>query len=274
MMLTEVNTPFERRRYIGYGMDGNKAVRHWCEVQLVSGSLYKSRNIQNEQNGLECKLFIFFPDVDSGMLLQVLRHAERASVEELGADVKKLMLDSVANMITDLNSRMEKNQFIGNAQIEFVRQFDPAAAERYARYRLAYIARKKEAARQEALAEQERQAAKEAERLAEIEAEKAQYLGWADEMTALRFGKVKSQMEKLARFDGKVMSRRDFIIQSIKDGWVPEKTENVTTWYGSRWEPKESKPKTVYTLNKDGFCYKLSKTEFDFAEFLVGKMPL
>ena len=50
MMLTEVNTPFERRRYIGYGMDGNKAVRHWCEVQLVSGSLYKSRNIQNEQN--------------------------------------------------------------------------------------------------------------------------------------------------------------------------------------------------------------------------------
>ena len=274
MMLTEVNTPFERRRFFEYGVERNKVVRHWCEVQLVSGSLYKSRNIKNEQNGLECKLFIFFPNTDFGMFLRVLEHAERATGEELGADVKKLMLDSGANMIADLNSRMEKNQFIGNVQIEFARQFDPAAAERYARYRLAYYACKEEARRQETLAEQERQAAKEAERLAEIEAEKAQYLGWADEMTALRFGKVKSQMEKLDRFDGKVMSRRDFIIQSIKDGWVPEKTENVTTWYGSRWEPKESKPKTVYTLNKDGFCYKLSKTEFDFAAFLVGKIPL
>ena len=235
MMLTEVNTPFERRRFFEYGVERNKVVRHWCEVQLVSGSLYKSRNIKNEQNGLECKLFIFFPNTDFGMFLRVLEHAERATVEELGADVKKLMLDSGANMIADLNSRMEKNQFIGNVQIEFARQFDPAAAERYARYRLAYYACKEEARRQETLAEQERQAAKEAERLAEIEAEKAQYLGWADEMTALRFGKVKSQMEKLDRFDGKVMSRRDFIIQSIKDGWVPEKTENVTTWYGSRW---------------------------------------
>lgn len=274
MMLTELNTPLERRRYIEYGMDGNKVVHHWCKVQHVTGSLYKSENIQSEQNGLKCKLFIFFPDVDSGMFLQVLEHAERVTVEELGVNLKKLMLDSVVNMISALNSRMEKNYFIGNAQIEFVRQFDPAAAEHYARYRLAYLTRKKEAVRQEALAEQERQAAKEAERLAEIEAEKAQYLGWADKMTALRFGKVKSQMEKQELFDGKVMSRRDFIIQSVKDGWLPEKTENVTTWYGSRWEPKESKPKTVYTLNKGGFCYKLSKTEFDFAEFLVGKVPL
>ena len=52
MMLTEVNTPFERRRFFEYGVERNKVVRHWCEVQLVSGSLYKSRNIKNEQNGL------------------------------------------------------------------------------------------------------------------------------------------------------------------------------------------------------------------------------
>lgn len=252
----------------------NRVVRHWCEVQHVIGSLYKSKNIQSEQSGLECKLFIFFPDVDSGMFLQILEHAERVPVEELGENLKKLMLDSAVNMISNLNSRMEKNLFIGNAQIEFIRQFDPAAAEHYARYRLAYLARREEAIRQEALAQQERQAAKEAQRLTAIEAERAQYLGWADEMAAMRFGKVKAQMEKQSRFDGKVMSRRDFIIQSIKDGWVPKKTEGVTTWYGSRWEPKESKPKTVYTLNRDGFCYKLSKTEFDFAEFLVGKMPL
>lgn len=59
-----------------------------------------------------------------------------------------------------------------------------------------------------------------------------------------------------------------------KDGWIPKKREGVTTWYGSKWEPKESKPKTVYSLDKDHLCYTISKTEFDFAEFLVSKMPL
>ena len=60
MTLDKITTPFERRRVIEYGKDGNKVVRHWYEVQHVVGSLYKSENTQSEWNGLECKLFIFF----------------------------------------------------------------------------------------------------------------------------------------------------------------------------------------------------------------------
>lgn len=109
---------------------------------------------------------------------------------------------------------------------------------------------------------------------AELEKEKAVYLGWADNMTLLRFGRVKAQMEKRAGFDGKVMTYREFIIQCVQDGWVPQREDNVITYYGSKWNRKESKPKTVYMLKKGNIYYAVSKTEFDFAEFLVSKVDL
>lgn len=274
MRLNELTTPFERRRVIEYGVDGNKVVRHWYEVQHVTGTLYKSQNVENEWGDLDFTLFVFLPGVLDGLRLERMRHPNRYTVEQMADEIVRIEHDSLSSIINGFNKRMDKNEFIGNAQIEFVRQFDSERADIYAAYRADYYARKEEAARQAALVEQVREAEEEAARQAALEKEKASYLGWADEMTALRFGRVKAQMEKLVRFDGKVMSYRDFIIQTVKDGWMPNKQEGVTTWYGSRWERKQSKPKTVYRLSKGNLCYTISKTEFDFAEFLVSKSAL
>lgn len=273
MTLNELTTPFERRRVIEYGVDGNKVVRHWYEVQHVVGSVYKDEDCKNQWGDAECRLFIFFPGADSGLFIQTLRHTENVTVEQLEKDAERVGLDTAERMICMLDGRVANGQFIGNAQIEFVQQFDTAAAARYTQHRADYYARKEEQERQEALARQAKEAEEEAKRLAEIEAEKAKYMGWADNMTALRFGKVKAKLEKLARFDGKVMSYREFIIQTVKDGWMPQKKEGVTSWYG-KWEPKESKPRTEYRLCKGNLCYTVSKTEFDFAEFLVSKLDL
>ena len=43
MTLSELNTPFERHRVIQYGKDGNTPVRHWYEMQHITGPLYKGR---------------------------------------------------------------------------------------------------------------------------------------------------------------------------------------------------------------------------------------
>lgn len=48
MTLNNLMTPFERRRVIEYGKDGNKVVRHWYDVQHVIGSLYKSKDFPND----------------------------------------------------------------------------------------------------------------------------------------------------------------------------------------------------------------------------------
>lgn len=266
MTLDELAAPYGRRRVIRYGAGGNKVVRHWEEVQHVVGSLYRGRSTQDEYGQTECDLFIFFPDVKDGLLFETVKGPFRFTVERADEAVKRAGYDSACHMVAAFNEHMEKDVFIGNAEIEFVWQFDPAAAEKFAQYRLDFYARREE---RERLARQEREDMEKAVRQAELVSLKALYLGWADDMTPLRFGRVDATLSALCRIDGKVTSRRQFVISSVKDGWEPQKDEGVTTWYGSRWEPKESKPKTVYKLVKDGFCYEIIKTEYDFAVYLA-----
>lgn len=269
MTLEELTTPFERRRVIEYGADGHKVVRHWHEVQNVIGTLHKGRTFKDEFGQLECGLFIFFPGVKDGLSVEKIRNPDHRTVEQMNESIGRSHYDSAYHMVCGLDERIKKNQFIGNAQIEFVRQFDPAAADRFARHRSDFYARQEEKERQERLARQAAEDAEKARQQAELAALKALYLGWADQMTPLRFGKADATMGALCRADGKVMTRREFVISCVKDGWEPRKDEGVTTWYGSKWESKETKPRTVHKLVKDNLCYVVSKTEYDFAAYLA-----
>ena len=40
MKLKELNTPFEKKRMLAYGRDGNTAVRRYIEVQRITGASY------------------------------------------------------------------------------------------------------------------------------------------------------------------------------------------------------------------------------------------
>ena len=269
MTLNNLLTPFERRRVIEYGKDGNKVVRHWYDVQHVIGSLYKSKDFPNDRGELEFKLFVFFDDKRDGLQFEWLSHSERYTVEQVADTMRRCRVDSMTHMYLELNDRMEQDKFIGNAQIEFIRQFDPAAADRYAQHREDFYARRAEEERTKALARQAEEDAKRVKKQAELASEKAQYLGWADNMTPLRFGQVSVLMDTSIRVDGKIMTRREFIIKSIKDGWVPQKKDGVTSWYKRGGEFKESSPRTEYKLHKEGFVYNISKIEYDFAVYLT-----
>lgn len=269
MTLDKLTTPFECRRVIEYGRDGNKVVRHWHEMQHVVGSIYKSKDVLNDRGEPEFKLLVFFGDTSDGIQFERLSYPERFTVEQVADTMRRCGVDSMTHMYLELNDRMEQDKFIGNAQIEFIRQFDPAAADRYAQHREDFYARRAEQERTKALARQAKEDAKRAKVQAELAAEKAQYLGWADDMTPLRFGKISVLMDTSIRVDGKITTRREFIIKSVKDGWVPQKKDDITSWYKRRGEFKESSPRTEYKLYKEGFVYKISKTEYDFAVYLV-----
>lgn len=58
MTLDKLTTPFERRRVIEYGSDGNKVVRHWYDVQQVDGTIYKTRDFPDEQGVPQFKVFM------------------------------------------------------------------------------------------------------------------------------------------------------------------------------------------------------------------------
>ena len=142
MTLDKITTPFERRRVIEYGKDGNKVVRHWYEVQHVIGTLYKTKETKNEWGDSLFNLVIFFDNKSDGLMFERMSHPERYTVERVADTMRRYQIDSVTHMYIGLNDRMEQNKFIGAADIEFFRQFDRAAAERYAQHRLDYYARK------------------------------------------------------------------------------------------------------------------------------------
>ncbi len=270
MTLDKLTTPFERRRIIEYAPGGNTPVRHWYEVQQVDGIIYKTKDEPDEYGDVQFKLCIFFDNVHDGVRLMNTWSPHLCTVEAVKRYAEANGFISLDSKLKKLEEICKMKGFIGGAEIEFIRQYDPALAERCAISRQMYYARQERAEQEERrLVREAVEEELEVKRKAELEAEKAKYYGWADNMTPLKFGKVKTKMEKMTRFNGKIMQTREFVVSLIKDGYIPEKEEGVASWYGSKWNPKQSKPRTEYFLFKDRSGYKIGKTEYDFAVYLT-----
>ena len=270
MLLSEVTAPLERRRVIEYAAAGNNTVRRWRELKQVAGPLYMSEPKPDQWGYANYNVYLMFPGVPDGAIYQhnMLR-PDLSTSEELSADIEQEGLDTPEHYAAYLDRMMEENRFIGNVPIEFVRQWDPERAEIYAKYREEYYARKREKHLELERERKEKQKAELAKREAEDKAARAEYLGWADGMTAMQFGRVSATMERLFRFDGVVMSRKQFVLSRVKEGWRPKKAEGQTSWRRVHLEWVESKPRTEYRLVKDNLSYQICKTEYDFACYLV-----
>ena len=268
MTLAEIGTPFERKRVIEYSKrDPNKVVRHWVDVQPVIGSLWKTRSTPGEYGVQEFSLYLFLDEkLDGIRVANRMLHPEFYTPEKILDMVKRYGIDTYEHLIDTYDGYMSKDVHIDLATIEYVRQFDQKKACIYAEYRQSRLQRK-ELERQEKQRIRMEQKAQE-KRIQEerLVAEKAKYLGWVDAMNAMQFGRVSNTLEKLVRVNGKVMTKRDFIISAIQNGLVPKKKENVVTI----WRGQESKPKTEFRLYdpKMRTFYTVSKTEYDFAVFL------
>jgi|GEM_PF-937886 hypothetical protein len=260
-----------KRRAIEYGTSGNNIVRHYHDVFPITETLFASDCGTNGYGEREFDLFVFFDGVPDGM--KVENHTifrDHMTDEYYAKAVVNVGLQSREAFVASSDQAMERKQFIGNAIIEFVRQWNAERAAVYEKYRADWYERKEEERR----AREEQRRAEEAERerqAAEEDArERAKYLGFADDMTPMQFGRLSKTMEKLVRTgEFGIQTTRDFIISLVKSGYVPTKKDNVTTFYGSRWDIKESKPRTEYRMNKNSESYKVSKTEYDFAMYLT-----
>ena len=86
--------------------------------------------------------------------------------------------------------------------------------------------------------------------------------GWGENMSPLRLGKVMATLESFIRVDGHIMQRHQFIKDKVKDGWLPYKREDETHCY-------KGKPRTEHRIEKDGIYYQITKTEYEFARYLI-----
>ena len=125
--------------------------------------------------------------------------------------------------------------------------------------------------------EQEQKAKAEAEEKERQRAEKMDFLqGYGEGKTQIQIERIFDVLSKIQgyRSNGKTeyKSRKDFIINTLAEGGKAERKDGVKTYYGSKWNIKESKPKTEYRLyTADGSFYTVTKIEFDFACYMMQK---
>ena len=134
-------------------------------------------------------------------------------------------------------------------------------AEKYAKFEAEQ--RKKE---EEARAEAERK-----------KAEKVAFLcGYADGKTQIQIERIYNVLSKIQGYrEGEKVnykSRRNFIIDILSEGGKAEQKDGIVSYYGSKWDRKQSKPKTEYRLYAaEGSYYTITKIEYDFACFMMQK---
>ena len=140
----------------------------------------------------------------------------------------------------------------------------------------------------------EKQMQEEAEKYAKFEAEQrkqeeeaerkksekiAFLCGYADGKTQIQTERIYNVLSKIQGYrnnqnGGKIeyKSRRDFIIDTLTEGGKAEQKDGIVSYYGSKWDRKQSKPKTEYRLyTAEGSYYTITKIEYDFACFMMQK---
>lgn len=260
MHMTELTTPYEKRKVIecGSGRNFNTPVRHWHEVQQVAGPLYKSREVENRYGEQECDLYLFYDGIPAGLrFMRQKRIEDRDTPEYLLGLVQNGGLGSLSGYMDNLKQDMDNSRWIGLADIEFVRQFDEAQAQRLAAYRQGRLVQREQAWQAEENKRLEAEAAAAEKLRQEKQSQRDAFLGWADDMSELRFGQVKKVMERKGRFNGTVITRRDFVIKQLLEGLVPICVNRS----------RSNEYRLYDSVKRD--WYIVTKTEHDFAKYLT-----
>jgi len=94
------------------------------------------------------------------------------------------------------------------------------------------------------------------------------YLGFASNLTPLQKSKVQTTLDTPIKHNNVIMPKKQFIYIKLQEGYTPIIEEDVS--YYSRKLGDYTKPKSEYRLsNQEGSYYSITKTEYNFAVYLV-----
>ena len=94
------------------------------------------------------------------------------------------------------------------------------------------------------------------------------YLGFTDSLTPLQKSKVSSTLDTQIKHNNVIMPKKQFIYNKLNEDYTPIIEEDVS--YYSRKLGDYTKPKSEYRIsNQEGSYYSITKTEYNFAVYLV-----
>jgi len=94
------------------------------------------------------------------------------------------------------------------------------------------------------------------------------FLGFTDTLTPLQKSKVQTTLDTQIKYNNIIMPKKQFIYNKLQEGYTPHIEEDVS--YYSRKLQDYTKSKSEYRLsNQEGSYYSITKTEYNFAVYLV-----
>lgn len=92
-------------------------------------------------------------------------------------------------------------------------------------------------------------------------------LGYTRNMKEITRGKVLKTLNKLIRYENKVMNRIEFIASILVKGYEPKVIKNYRTY--SQKLKDYTKARTQCVMSKDSSIHEITKTEYDFAIWMI-----
>ena len=131
MKLSELKTPFCRRKIITYASDHTTAVVKNRELQQIDGYLYKDKNIMDSYGQVTCRLYIYYPEAEIGIDAGSINHPDDRTVENVMPLIPSAFLESPQAAIADLDYAAANNEWITNTQVELARRIAPEKVDIY-----------------------------------------------------------------------------------------------------------------------------------------------
>lgn len=91
--------------------------------------------------------------------------------------------------------------------------------------------------------------------------------GYTDGMIPMKKAKVENTLNELIRYDGQVISNKEYVYLKLQSGYKPSVDHDVTHY--SRRLGEQTKPKTEYYLLSNDFSSTINKTLYDYAGYIV-----
>jgi len=94
------------------------------------------------------------------------------------------------------------------------------------------------------------------------------YLGFTDNLKPMQRVKAEKTLDNSIRHNDNVITNKEFIFIKIQESLIPSIEEDYS-YYSSKLR-YDTKPKTDYRLkDQDGSFYHITKTEYNFALYLL-----
>lgn len=122
MLLSELTTPFEKRKVITYNAEQTKAIYHNKNLQLISENVYRGEKTEDGYADY-CSLYICYPGVPVGLWITDVR--TNYTIEEVLEYVRRKNLDTKEHYLADMKERVVRQDHFRFTEIMFVKQVAP-----------------------------------------------------------------------------------------------------------------------------------------------------